>query len=87
MLQKELSVQEPKRASKLLTLLCVAALVCVALLMASPLVKTLPPTTPSVIAAMELLNGTAEKHAEHRLNQLSGVEDSNPDFVESRLLS
>ena len=65
----------------------VAALACFALLMASPLVKTLPPTTPSVVAAMELLDGTAEKHAKHRLNQLSGVEDSNPDFVESRLLS
>jgi len=77
----------PSPALRVLAAYPVAALACVAILIASPLVKTLPPTTPSVVAAMELLNGTAEKHAEHRLNQLSGVDKPDPDFVESQLLS
>ena len=77
----------PSSALRVLAAYPIAALACFALLISSPLVKTLPPTTPSVVAVMELLNGTAEKHAEHRLNQLSGLEDSNPDFVESQLLS
>lgn len=77
----------PSPALRILAAYPVAALACVAILIASPLVKTLPPTTPSVVAVMELLNGTAEKHAEHRLNQLSGADQPSPDFVESQLLS
>lgn len=77
----------PSPALRILATYPVAALACAAILIASPLVKTLPPTTPSVIAVMELLNGTAETHAEHRLNQLSGADNLDPDYVESQLLS
>ena len=80
-------VDHPGSALHILAAYPIAALACIALLMVAPMVKTLPPTSPSTVAVSELINGTAEDHAQHRLNQLAGVDKPDPDFVESRLLS
>jgi hypothetical protein len=85
--QPEPGQLRPARLIRSLAAYPVAALACVALLVGAPLVKTLPPAIPSVIAVTELLDGTAVKHAKMRLDQLNGAAATQPDFVESKLLS
>ena len=85
--QAETGQIRPAKLIRSLAVYPAATLACAALLIAAPLIKTMPPAVPSVVAVAELLDGTAEKHAQNRINQTNGTTTTESNFVESKLLS
>jgi hypothetical protein len=90
--QQKFSLEAPKQASAAMRWLVtypVLAVLCFGLLLGASLCKRDVFETPSVLAVMELQDGTAQEHASARAKQLAGEPQRENDSTarESKLLS
>ena len=90
--QRKFAPEAPKQASaamRWLTTYPVLAVLCFAMLLGASLCKRDVFETPTVLAVMELQDGTAQEHAAARKSQLAGETQEQTDVParESKLLS